>query len=75
MEAIRIERLSKTFSNGRKALDEIDLQSAKKGKCYDPRHRRGCGFDRGCEPKAELSGIKQLSHVPLKSRSRCSKMG
>ncbi len=26
MEAIRIERLSKTFSNGRKALDEIDLR-------------------------------------------------
>jgi phosphonate transport system ATP-binding protein len=25
-EAIRIERLSKTFSNGRKALDEIDLR-------------------------------------------------
>ena len=25
MEAIRIERLSKTFSNGRKALDDIDL--------------------------------------------------
>jgi phosphonate transport system ATP-binding protein len=25
MEAIRIERLSKTFTNGRKALDEIDL--------------------------------------------------
>ncbi|HEY1997095.1 phosphonate ABC transporter ATP-binding protein [Paraburkholderia sp.] len=28
MEAIRIERLSKTFSNGRKALDEIDLRVA-----------------------------------------------
>lgn len=27
-EAIRIERLSKTFSNGRKALDEIDLRVA-----------------------------------------------
>jgi phosphonate transport system ATP-binding protein len=26
MEAIRIERLSKTFNNGRKALDEIDLR-------------------------------------------------
>jgi len=26
MEAIRIERLSKTFTNGRKALDEIDLR-------------------------------------------------
>ncbi|SKC84458.1 phosphonate ABC transporter, ATP-binding protein [Burkholderia sp. CF099] len=26
MEAIRIERLSKTFGNGRKALDEIDLR-------------------------------------------------
>ncbi len=26
MEAIRIERLSKTFSNGRKGLDEIDLR-------------------------------------------------
>lgn len=26
MDAIRIERLSKTFSNGRKALDEIDLR-------------------------------------------------
>src|ERR1700710_870201 len=26
MEAIRIERLSKTFSNGRKVLDEIDLR-------------------------------------------------
>jgi phosphonate transport system ATP-binding protein len=28
MEAIRIERLSKTFNNGRKALDEIDLRVA-----------------------------------------------
>jgi phosphonate transport system ATP-binding protein len=28
MEAIRIERLSKTFTNGRKALDEIDLRVA-----------------------------------------------
>jgi phosphonate transport system ATP-binding protein len=27
-EAIRIERLSKTFGNGRKALDEIDLRVA-----------------------------------------------
>jgi phosphonate transport system ATP-binding protein len=28
MEAIRIERLSKTFTNGRKALDDIDLRVA-----------------------------------------------